>query len=272
MPFRSIARLRDLHASLDASLEGDADGLALDLTDERADVQSLRSGAPASLERIADSGKHAFAIVNHPRTQLLRADLEALVSKHLDGVFVTDCTEPQDVRDTAVLLREFELQRDLEPGDVPVYAVIGSARGLLRAAEIAGATPRVAGLVFAAGRYAMDVGARAEEHGERFAYARGAIVAAARATDGLALHMGNAVDVRNMSQYGFTAAILSDAGLIPAANVAFAPTDAQLRRAEAHVAVYKAARSEGAWVGRHHGEVVDAHRARKARLLLDHNG
>jgi citrate lyase subunit beta / citryl-CoA lyase len=270
MAFRSIARVSGTGDALETALESAADAVALSLTDERQDAQAARVAVSKALGRIVEKEKHAFAIVNHPRTQLLRADLEAVVSKHLTGVMVADTTEPQDVRDTAVLLREFELQRDMEPGTVSVFPVIGSARGLLRAAEIAAAASRVAGLVFASDRYARDVGARAEEHGERLAYARGAVVAAARAADGLPLHMGNAVDVRTMSQYGFAAAILSDAELIAAANAAFEATEAEVRHAEAHVAAYDAARAEGAWVGRHEGVVVDAHRARKARLVLEH--
>lgn len=272
MALRSIARVSGIGDALETALDGEADAIALSLTDERPDAQAQRVEVANALERVVAKGKHAFVIVNHPRTQLLRPDLEAVVSKHLTGVMVADSSEPQDVRDTAVLLREFELQRDMEPGVVSVFPVIGSARGVLRAPEIAAAATRVAGLVFASGRYAQDVGARAEEHGERFAYARGAVVAAARAADGMPLHMGNAVDVRTMSQYGFAAAILSDPSLIAGANVAFEATEADIRRAEAHIAAYDAARAEGAWVGRHEGEVVDAHRARKARLVLEHRG
>ncbi len=269
MALRSIVAIPSGRDGLDAALESAADAILLALNDATRPVGALRIVANEALPRIRQAGKQALVLVNHPRTRLLRDDLDAVVTPDLSGVLLAHATLPQDVRDLAVLLREFEYNRGIEPGNVAAYPVIGSARGLLRASEIVDAVPRVGGLVFAAAAYARDTGARHEEKGPRLAYARGAIVAAARAFDRLALVIADPLELLDLSHYGFAGAILPDSRGAAAANAAFAPTAAARRNAEEAIATFDAARAEGAWVARLGNEVVDSHAARKARQVLE---
>jgi citrate lyase beta subunit len=266
---RSIVSVAPGLGGLDAALDSSADAVLFTVAHESRPAGEARREALEGIRRTAELGKRALVLVNHPRTRLLRDDLDALVSPALDGVLLAHAREPQDVRDLAVLLREFELPRGIDPGAVGAFPVIDSAAGLLRAAEIAQAAPRVAGLVFAAELYARDVGGRHEELGHRFAYARGAVVAAARGHDGLPLIIANPFELRDLAQQGFAGVILPDAGGVLSANIAFTAGEARLERARAHAAAYAAARAEGAWVARVDGEVVDSHAARKARQILD---
>ena len=208
--------------------------------------------------------------MNHPRTQLLRGDLEALVSPALAGVMLNHCVEPQDVRDTAVLLREFELARGIEPGAIAIFPLISTARGLLRAAEIVAAAQRVGGLVFDSATYSLDISARPEERGERFSYARGLIVAAARAHDRLPLAVANAFELRDLSHYGFSGAIVPDARAAMTASTAFVTLVLERQRAEAMIAAYGATKDEGGWVARVEDEVADASAVRRAHQTLEY--
>jgi citrate lyase beta subunit len=113
------------------------------------------------------------------------------------------------------------------------------------------------------------VGARHEEKGPRLSYARGAVVAAARAHDRLPLVVAEPLELLELSHHGFAGAILPDAKGAVTANGAFTPTAAERARAEAVVATFDAGRSEGGWVARLGDEVVDSHAARKARQILD---
>ncbi len=180
MRLRSVLRALPGEA-LAAALESDADAVLLALTDETAPADDLRAAVVEGVGSIAESGKAALVAVNHPRTQLTRGDLDAITGPQLAAVLLPHCTEPQDVRDTAVLLREFEHTRGIEPGQVALFPVIDTARGLLRAAESLAAAPRTAGLVLASEPFARDVGARLEESGPRLALARGSVVTAAAA-------------------------------------------------------------------------------------------
>jgi citrate lyase subunit beta/citryl-CoA lyase len=225
--------------------------------------------AATLLTQVHGAGKTAAAWVNHPRTRMLRDDLDALVAPALHAILIPHATEPQDVRDAAVLLREFEYTRGIEPGTVAVFPVIDSARGLLRAAEIAQAAPRVGGLVFDGAAYARDIAARDEEHGPRFAHARGLVVAAARAVDGLPLVKTNAFELLQLANMGFAGAILPDEHGAASANAAFSPTAAQVAYAREQLAAYESAKSAGDWVARLGSEVVDAASLRKAKRLLE---
>ncbi|MDZ7729257.1 MAG: aldolase/citrate lyase family protein [Dehalococcoidia bacterium] len=200
------------------------------------------------------------------------AGLEQLVSPALAGVFLPHAVTPQDARDVAVMLRELELQRDMEPGHVRVFPVIDTARGLLRCEDIADAAPRVGGLVFDDDGYARDVQGRPEESGPRMAYARGRVVAAARAFDRLPLAISHGLETRFLAQHGFAGTVIDEARLSETANAAFIPSHSTLARARRHQDAYTAARAEGAWVARTEDEIADAHSSRKASQAIEAAG
>lgn len=268
MRVRSIVSI-PAGSPVEAALESGADAVALTLADAGHRVEDLREGALYALPLIREAGKLAFLTVNHPRTQLTRDDLNRVLTADLSAVFLPHTTEPQDVRDLAVLLREFEYNRGIEPGAVRVFPVIDTARGLLRAAEIAAAVPRIAGLVFAGQAYADDIGGRHEEAGERLAYARGAVVAATRAHGGLPLVESSGLQLRSLAEHGFAGAIIDEPRLADVTNAAFGRAPGARERARAQVAAYEAARGEGAWVARYGTGVVDGHTVRAARSLLE---
>lgn len=270
MRLRSILALRPDGSNLELALASDADAVLVTVANANQSPDSAREFAAGAIQQIAAAGKSALLMANHPRTRLLRGDLEVLVSTNLAGVLVNHTTEPQDIRDTAVLLREFELGRGIEPGAIAIFPAIGTARGLVRVVEIAAAAPRVAGIVLDSHAFASDIGARAEERGHRFSYARGAVVTAARAADKLPIVVAEGFEMRELGHYGFAGAIVPDLRAIPIANQAFTPTDFERRRANAHIAAYGAAKTDGGWVARHEDEVVDASSVRRAHQLLEH--
>lgn len=268
MRLRSIVSIAVSGAGLDDALGSQADGVLLTLADASRPIAGLRLEVTAALGRTATYEKAALVVVNHPRTRLLRDDLDSILSPLVKGVLLPHAVEPQDVRDVAVLLREFELQRGIEPGDTAVFPVIDTARGLMKAAEIAAAAPRVGGLVFHSHRYARDIGARDEQKGDRLAYARGQVVAVSRSLAQSPLVVCDGLELVYLAQYGFAGAILPDARMAITANTAFAPTEATRDHAREAAAAYDAARAEGAWVARLGDQVIDAAAARKARHLL----
>ena len=272
MRLRSIITIGAGGAGLEAALASEADALAFTVADAGSGAALLRQAARDGITRARAAGKAALVFVNHPRTHLLRDDLDALVVEGLNGVFLPHTVEPQDVRDLAVALREFEHTRGIEPGTVAAYPVVDTARGLLRAREVAQAAPRVAGLLFDGEGYATDIGARNEEHGPRLAAARGEVVAAARAHEGFPLVAASSLETTQLAHWGFAGILLPDASGALAANAAFNPSAAAIGRAQETIASYEAARAEGAWVGRAGGRVVDAHTARGAHRTLRQAG
>jgi len=269
---RSIVLIPANGDGLDAAIASEADALAVTVADADYASEELRARAASAIGRAAAAGRRVFAVVNHPRTRLLRGDLEVLAGPNLGGVILPHAVEPQDIRDVAVALREFELKRGVEPGDTLVLATIDTARGVLRSAEIAAAAPRLAGLVFDGPAYAHDIGAREEEFGDRLAFARGAVIAAARAADALPIVRANAFELQQLGHYGFAGAIVEHATGAAVANAAFAPTEFEVARARAIVASYATTRGDGGWAARMGAEVVEADSVRRAKQLLAQAG
>ena len=85
MKLRSIV-LVPAGGNLDGALASEADAVAVTVADANYSVVELRDLAAASLSRVAAAGKRALVVINHPRTRLMRDDLDALVSPDLAGV------------------------------------------------------------------------------------------------------------------------------------------------------------------------------------------
>ena len=127
MPLRSIVSIPASGPGLEDALASQADAVLFTLADDEYPVADLRAAAAEGIAAAAKAGKDALVTVNHPRTRLTRDDIEAVLAPNLKGVLIPHAIEPQDVRDLAVLLREFELKRDIEPGDTHVLPVVDTA-------------------------------------------------------------------------------------------------------------------------------------------------
>lgn len=269
MRLRSIVSIPASGEGFAGALESQADAVLLTLADDVLPVEELRSRAMEAVTRIAETGKAALVTVNHPRTRFTRDDIDAVLSGAVKGVLIPHAHEPQDVRDLAVLLREFELKRGIEPGDTALFPVIDTARGLMRAGDIAGAAPRVDGLVFHSRHYAHDIGARDEQRGDRLAYARGKVVATARAIGGQPLIVADGMESQYLAQYGFAGVVTREVRNVPAANAAFTPHDEIRSQHQQALERFEQARIEGMWVARHGERVVDSAAARRARRFVE---
>ncbi len=269
MRLRSIVAIPASLGGIDEALASPCDALLFTVADASEPIAALRARIAEAVGRTVDAGKAALAVLNHPRTRLLRDDIDALLSPGLKGVLIPHAVEPQDVRDTAVLLREFELKRSIEPGDTALYPLIDTARGMLKAETIAAAAPRVGGLVFHTRRYAHDIGGRDEQRGERLAYARGKVVAVSRAYGHAPMVYTDGLELTYLAETGFASAILPDPRYVVNANTLFAPSPAAREFAGKALAAYDAARAEGSYVARIGEVVIDGPAAHKARHILE---
>lgn len=269
MRLRSIVAIPASFGGLDEALGSAADGVLFTLADDSRPVGELRNEFTANVARVAEAGKAALVVLNHPRSGLMRDDIEAVLSPAVTGVLFPHAVEPQDVRDTAVLLREFELKREIEPGATVLYPIIDTARGMLKAETIASAAPRVGGLVFHTRRYAHDIGGRDEQKGERLAYARGKVVAVSRAYGHAPMVYTDGLELTYLAETGFASAILPEPRFVANANALFAPSPAAREFAARAIAAYESARAEGANLARAGETVIDGPAAHKARHVLE---
>jgi citrate lyase beta subunit len=78
--------------------------------------------------------------------------------------------------------------------------------------------------------------------------------------------------MQQLAHYGFAGAVLDSPAGAVTANLAFTPTEWEIRHARDQVLAYSAARGEGGWAARLGTEVVEADTVRRSRQLLAQAG
>ena len=215
----------------------------------------------------------------------MEVDLPAVIRPGLNGLTLTKVNCPEDVSHVSAILDEREEQVGIQRGSVRLLATIESARGLIQAAAIAAASPRLVGLMFGAEDFAMDLGmfnVRQDEAGD-FLYARSALVIAA-ASEGLQAIDRVYLDIRDPAglekdaqlarDLGFTGKALIHPAQIEVVEQVFRPTDAEVEYARRVVEAFEAAEAEGAGAVAVDGQMVDlpvVERARRALQLVSEN-
>ena len=162
----------------DKALTAGADAVILDLED--AVPAAAKDSARATAVRlVSDRSRKSYGVAIHVRVNSLSSpwgtkDLAALAELAAGrpedrpaAVRVPKVESPEQVRRVAELLG----------GQIPLYCLIESARGLEAAYEIAGAHPAVAGVALGEADLAGDLGVSSEG----LAWARSRLVVAARA-------------------------------------------------------------------------------------------
>jgi citrate lyase subunit beta/citryl-CoA lyase len=180
-----------------------------------------------------------------------------------------------DIRVVADALAGFD-----PDGTVGIVAAIESATGLLRAAEIAAAHPRMLALMFGAEDYALDLGLGTKREGEagELVYARSALVVAAAAArlisiDGVFPDLddpdGLLADVVQARRLGFSAKSTFNPRQIDVINERFSPTPDELAYARRVAAAFEEATARGDASVAVGGQLVDRPIVLRAQRLLD---
>ncbi len=245
---RAIAKARTL----------DADMVILDLEDAVADADKAGARAAAVAAVEAPLGASIVAIrLNAADTRWHKEDITALAHSRADLIVVPKVEDATTVAKVSEALKR------------PIYAMIETPAGVLAAAQIA-ATPGVAGLI--AGTNDLAYTLRLPQTGRRgLSLSLQTIVLAARAAGGVALDGvwnrledvdGLASECAEGRALGFDGKTLIHPNQIDAANIAFAPSDAEIADARALV---EAATSGAA---RFRGRMVEAMHVEAARRIL----
>ena len=86
-------------------------------------------------------------------------DLDAAVIAGVSALHLALCEDPDHVRRVADCVSQLEAERGIAPGTVRLIAMLESPTALIRANEIAAASPRMAGLTLGMEDYATAMGA-----------------------------------------------------------------------------------------------------------------
>ncbi len=256
------------------------DAVILDLEDGVA--PSTKELARRQISAALQAGKIGAATylrINQINSPWFTADLDDVVQEGLNGICVPKVESVQDVLEVANRLDKIEGRLGLEPGCTRLLLAIESAIGLIRAPDLAAASPRVSALMLGAEDFALDVGLslRREHEARELLYARSAVVIAAKsahvqAVDGVfpdfADIAGLQEDAGQARRLGFDGKTLFHPGQIQEINRIFTPTSEEIKYAHEVVAAFEAASARGDGAVAVGGQLIDLPIVKRAQKLL----
>ena len=220
-----------------------------------------RALAPGLYARWREAGALAAVRIN-PLESGGREDLAAVLAGRPDLVLMSKVDAPEQVRALAAAAPGVDLVPNVE-----------SARGLLRVAEIARASPRVVALLVASEDMVADLGTRRSRGGEELAYVRQRFLVECRAAGVEAIDApytfsdvkGAVADARWAQRMGYRMKSLVDPLHAKPLNKAFTP---DLAHAERIVAAFERARARGKERARLDGALIEVPIYAAAKRLL----
>jgi len=224
-----------------------------------------RSLAATLYARWRAAGALAAVRVN-PLETCGREDLEAVLAGKPDLVLMSKVARPEQVQALAAIARGVELVPNIE-----------SAAGLVRAGEIARASPRVTALLVASEDMVADLGTERTRGGAELAYVRARFLVECRAAGVEAIDCpytfsdakGAAADARVAKRLGYRMKSLVDPAHAAAINRVFSVQPRELARARRIVEAFDRARAGGRERARVDGRLVEVPAYAAARRLLE---
>jgi len=247
-----------------------ADCIVLDLEDGVAADRKLvaRETVASCLRKLDFGASEKLVRINPVGSDLFPGDIEATLPALPDGYVVPKVESGEQVREVA--------QRT-SVAPPAILALLESARGIVKAAEIADSHPRLQALLFGAEDLAGDMGATRTREGAEMAWARGAVVVTAaafslQAIDTVFVDLG---DLERLRQEACAACVLGYAGKmaihpkqIPVIQEAFTPSDEEIEKARLLVEIHTRHQASGEGVFALDGKMVDWPMIRAAQRLL----
>jgi citrate lyase subunit beta/citryl-CoA lyase len=261
-----------------------ADAILLDIEDG-----VLPGEKPAARQMIAAtlagpwSGPIRYVRVNALSTPWLEDDLDAVMRPGLDGICLTKVNRPDEILKIAAMMDRLEASRGLPVGSIRILAAIESARGLVNASAIADSHPRVAGLMFGAEDFSLNLGlgTRREKEAAELIHARSAIVIAAAAAnvasvDGVYPNLddpeGLLADTVQARRLGFTSKSTFNPRQVDLINRIFSPQPDEIEYARKIAAGFKEAQARGDASVAVGGQLVDKPIVLRALNILESIG
>jgi len=260
--------------ALAKSRELPADGLIFDLEDAVAPDMKKRARAMAAGE-VGQGGygrRELVLRVNALETEWGEADLNMASAMRIDAVLLPKVESAERVRAALAVLDTAGA-----PKELAVWCMIETPRGVLAAAEIAGASPRVAALVMGTSDLTKDLRARDTPDRMPLLTSLQLVLLAARA-HGLAALDGVHLDLAD--EAGFAAACVQGRALgfdgktlihpkqIAPANAAFAPGGDEVAQAKKIIAAHEAALAAGQGIVVVDGRLVENLHVEAAQRVL----
>jgi len=251
-----------------------ADGLILDLEDAVAPdaKDEARRLVVAALAAGGYGRRELLVRVNGLSTPWFRADVAAAATSGADAILIPKVESGDAVRQVAAIMEAAGA-----PAEMAIWCMMETPRGILRAEEIAQASPRLGGFVMGTSDLAKDLHAAHTPLRLPMLTALSLCVLAARAyglaaIDGVHLDLDDAegfeAACRQGLELGFDGKTLIHPKTIEAANRVFAPSEAELAWSHRIIAAHGEAAAKGQGVAVVDGKLVENLHVENARRIV----
>ncbi|PKU25335.1 HpcH/HpaI aldolase/citrate lyase family protein [Telmatospirillum siberiense] len=274
-PRRSVLYMPGSNArALEKAKSLAADSLIFDLEDAVA-PDAKEEARRLVIAAVAGGGygrREILIRVNGLATPWGRDDIIAAAKSGADGILVPKTESPDMMRQVEGIMVEAGA-----PSDLALWAMIETPRGVLAVEAVAGATPRLAGLIMGTSDLAKDLHCAHTRDRLPMLHALGRCLLAARAfdltiLDGVHLDLaddeGLAFACRQGLEMGFDGKTLIHPKTIDAANRIFAPSEEDLAWSRRIIAAHADAESSGRGVVVVDGRLVENLHVINARRLV----
>ena len=243
------------------------DAIIFDLEDAVAVEEKLAARAVlVQTLREADYGSRARIVrINGFDTPWGRDDVAALAGVAVEAILIPKVNRPADLQAVAEAI-----------ADVPLWAMLETAAGILGAAAIA-AHPRLVGMVMGTNDLARELGARFRPDRLALQAGLGLCLLAARAQGRIIIDgvynayrddAGLATECAQGRDLGFDGKTLIHPAQLAIANAAFAPSEAEIELARRQIAAFDDATAKGLGVAVVDGQIVENLHIVTARQML----
>jgi citrate lyase subunit beta/citryl-CoA lyase len=254
-----------------------ADGLILDLEDSVAPTvkDEARLLVRNALRTIDFGGAERMVRINQLPAGL--EDLPALVPHNVHLILIPKTESAEQVRTVDEHITRLEKQHNVsEP--VLLMPILESALGIIRAYEIATASPRNVALTIGLEDYTADLGTQRTDEGRESFWARSQVVNAARAAGLQPIDTvfsdvqdaeGLRASVQEAKSLGFDGKGCIHPRQIPIIHEAFAPSEAEIDKARQIVLAFEDAQTKDLGVVSLGSKMIDPPVVKRAQRTVD---
>jgi len=265
-----------------------ADAVILDLEDAVALAEKEAARKPVAEALAKKSGaSRGYVRVNAMGTPFCFRDLMEVIGKGVDGVVLPKVESAADLHAIDWLIANLERERGLPPGAIDLIPTIETAAGMQRVERILQArglkpysgTWRVRRIAFGAADYALDLGITPSDSGEELLHARQRLVLASRDANveppldspwfRLKDLEGLRTSIAASRRMGFQGRMCIHPEQVAPVNEGYAPSAAEVARAERIVAAFRQAEAKGSAAIQVDGQMIDYPLVREAERLLE---
>ena len=256
-----------------------ADVLIPDLEDSVPDGEKERAReiVRERLGTLARRGQAVIPRINALDTGLTRDDLAAVVTPQIYGIAFGKVASPWDVMQVSDILEGIERDAGIPIGQTRLIPWLENSKAVVRAYEIASASPRILGVTFGAEDFTDDMGVKRTDEGSELAYPRAAVAVAARAAGVLAFDTPQTNfrdtqalerDIQIALTLGFKGKFAIHPGQLDTINTLFSPSQNEVEYARRVIKVFEEAEAKGSGATSLDGKLIDVPVVKRARALV----